>query len=64
MAASRKRGLKWRVQLRHKGLRSISRSFHTRKDAEEWARYMEVQIDRRDLPVDPKALLQVTLRAS
>jgi hypothetical protein len=32
-----------------------------RKDAEAWARQMEVQVDRRDLPSDPKALQRVTL---
>ena len=61
MAAIRRRGLKWQVQIRRKGLCSVSRSFHTHKDAQEWARYIEVQVDRRDLPADPKALRQVTL---
>jgi integrase len=32
-----------------------------RKDAQEWARQMEVQADRRDLPPDPKALQRITL---
>ena len=31
------------------------------KDAQAWARHLEVQADRRDLPADPKALQQVTL---
>ena len=39
----------------------VSRSFHVHKDAEAWARQMEVQADRRDLPGDPKALQRVTL---
>jgi integrase len=32
-----------------------------RKDAEAWAREMEVQADRRDLPRDPKVLQRITL---
>ncbi len=42
-------------------VRPISRSFHVRKDAEVWARQMEVQADRRDLPGDPKTLQRMTL---
>jgi hypothetical protein len=61
MATIRKRGAKWQVQIRRVGVRAISRSFHVRKDAEAWARQMEVQADRRDLPSDPKALQGVTL---
>ena len=61
MATIRKRGAKWQVQIRRVGVRSVSRSFHVRKDAEAWARLMEVQADRRDFPDDPKALQQVTL---
>src|SRR5262245_6351891 len=33
--------------------RPISRSSHVCKDAEAWARQMEVQADRRELPSDP-----------
>jgi hypothetical protein len=60
MATIRKRGAKWQVQIRRLGVRPISRSFHVHKDAEAWARQMEVQADRRDLPRDPKALQRVT----
>jgi hypothetical protein len=60
MATIRKRGHKWQVQVRRNGL-FVSKSFHTQKDAQEWARQMEVQADRRDLPPDPKALERVTL---
>jgi hypothetical protein len=56
MATIRKRGAKWQVQIRRVGVRSVSRSFHVRKDAEAWARQMEVQADRCELPDDPKAL--------
>jgi integrase len=61
MATIRKRKDKWQVQIRRKGSGAISRSFHTLKDAEEWARHMEVRADRRDLPADPSALRGVTL---
>lgn len=61
MATIRKRGAKWQVQIRRVGVRPISRSFNVRKDADAWARQMEVQADRRDLPSDPKSLQRVTL---
>ena len=61
MATIRKRGTKWQVQVRRVGVRSVSRSFHVRKDAEAWARQMEVQADRCELPDDPRALHQMTL---
>ena len=60
MATIRKRTHKWQVLIRRKGL-SISRSFHHLKDAQAWARQMEIQADRRDLPPDPKALERLTL---
>ncbi len=62
MASIRRRGLKWQVQVRRKHTSSFSQSFHTYKDAEEWARYMEVQADRRDLPADLGALKRITLK--
>ena len=61
MATIRRRGAKWQVQIRRVGIRSASRSFHVRKDAEAWARQMEVQADRRDLPDNSKALQRFTL---
>ena len=61
MATIRKRGAKWQVQIRRVGVRSVSRTFHVRKDADAWARQMEVQADRCELPDDPRALQQVTL---
>jgi hypothetical protein len=39
----------------------MTKSFHVLKDAEAWARHMEVQADRRDLPPDRKELERVTL---
>ena len=61
MATIRKHRDKWQVQIRRAGLRQMSRSFALRKDALEWARDMERQADRHELPMDPKALKQVTL---
>lgn len=61
MATIRRRRDKWQVQIRRLGLRPISQSFHVLKDAEAWARHMEVQADRRDLPPDRKELERVTL---
>jgi hypothetical protein len=61
MATIRKRGAKWQVQIRRVGFRPLSRSFHIRKDAEVWARLMEVQAERSELPSDRKALKQLTL---
>src|SRR5262249_9960674 len=61
MATIRKRKHKWEVQIRRAGLRPISKSFHTSKDAQAWARYMEVQADRAGLPADPKALQRTCL---
>jgi integrase len=61
MATIRRRGDKWQVQIRHRGQRAISRSFHLRRDAEVWARQIELQADRNELPPDPKALQRITL---
>ncbi len=61
MATIRKRREKFQVQVRRMGSRPQSKSFHTLRDAREWARQSEVRADRRDLPDDPKALQRVTL---
>jgi integrase len=61
MASIRKHRDKWQVQIRRKGSSALSRSFHVLKDAEEWARHMEVLADRGDLPADPAALRGITL---
>src|SRR5262245_61991454 len=61
MATIRKRGRKYQVQVRRIGLRPVAASFHHLKDAQAWARYMEVKADRRDLPPDPNALRGITL---
>ena len=61
MPTIRKRGLKWQVQIRRIGSRPFSKSFHVLKDAQAWARHMELQTDRSDLPADPRALQHITL---
>ncbi|MEI8154721.1 MAG: site-specific integrase [Hyphomicrobiales bacterium] len=61
MATIRKRGGKYQVQVRRQGVGSTSKSFHTLKDAETWARQTEIQADRHDLPSDRKVLTQITL---
>lgn len=63
MATIRKRGAKWQVQIRRSGLPTQSRSFGSRKDASEWARYWEAQADRGRLPQCTKILDQTTLGA-
>lgn len=61
MATIRRRRDKYEVQVRRSGLPHVSKTFHVLKDAQEWARHMEVQADRKDLPADPKVLRSVTL---
>jgi integrase len=61
MATIRKHRDKWQVQVRRAGIRPMSKSFAVRKDALEWARHIERQADRHELPTDPKALQSVTL---
>jgi integrase len=61
MASIRKRHDKWQVQFRRKGACPVTRSFLNRRDAETWARQIEVQADRYDLPVSPTLLKRYTL---
>jgi len=61
MPTIRRRRRKYQVQVRHRGLISVSRTFNTLKDAKAWAHQLEVQVDRRDLPADPKVLQSTTL---
>ncbi|MDI1228561.1 MAG: site-specific integrase [bacterium] len=58
MATIRKRKHKYEVQIRRRGFAPISRSFHRHADAEEWARFMETQADRGELPTPMKVLDQ------
>jgi hypothetical protein len=45
MATFTKRGDKYFVQIRRKGMATTCRSFHYKADAEEWARHMEAKAD-------------------
>ncbi len=61
MATIRQRGGKWQVQVRRAGSGAVSKSFLRRKDADAWARQMEVRADRSDLPTDAGVLKKITL---
>ena len=63
MATIRKRGNKIQVQIRRNGFPDISKTFHRRSEAQEWARLMEVQADRGELAPDRSMLEQITLGA-
>ncbi|MCB9995520.1 MAG: site-specific integrase [Rhodospirillales bacterium] len=62
MATILKRKDKYQVQVRRKGMASVSRTFRRRNDAEEWARNMEVKADRGDLPTPVRVLAQYTVK--
>lgn len=61
MATFRTRNGRTQVQVRRQGSAPVTRTFASRKDAEEWAREMERQADRRGLPVNPAVLDRTTL---
>lgn len=61
MASIRNRNGKWQVQIRRASQRPISRTFILRKDAVQWARELERQADRGDLPKDARTLRQLSL---
>ena len=61
MATIRERGDKWQVIVRRKGVVPLARSFTHKTDADEWARHMETQADRRGLPPDPRELDRITI---
>ncbi|MHA1548249.1 MAG: site-specific integrase, partial [Alphaproteobacteria bacterium] len=56
MATIRKRDDKYQVQIRRIGQAPVSRTFERKKDAQTWARQMELKADRYDLPPDQKPL--------
>lgn len=61
MASFRKRYGLWQVQVRRKGYQPISKSFVLKADAETWGRQTEADLDKHFLPVDRKAVEQLTL---
>ncbi len=57
MASITKRNGKYFVQVRRHG-HSQSRTFTQRRDAENWAKQLELDLERRDLPADPRKTLK------
>lgn len=46
MASIRSRNGKWQARVIRKGHRTVEKTFHSRSDAEKWARMIETEIDR------------------
>lgn len=61
MATIRKRGTKFQAQIRRHGFAEFSKTFHKLADAKEWARCLEIQADRQELPPSRKLLSTTTL---
>lgn len=61
MATIRKKGDRWQVQVRRKGVPSVTRSFLSRADAQAWARQREIEIDRIGLPANRRELDRITV---
>ena len=61
MATIRKRGNKYQVQIRFTGSSPISRSFITKKDAQLWARQMEIKHDQNELQPNRNCLKHIEL---
>ncbi|WP_375599624.1 tyrosine-type recombinase/integrase [Devosia sp. Naph2] len=61
MATIRKRNGKWQAQIRRQGSKALSRTFHSRKDAEAWGRDVESRFDRGE-PFIPLHQPLATLR--
>ena len=61
MAAIRKRGTTWQVQIRRQGFPALSRTFLNKSEAFEWARHWEVKADRNELPISTKILDTISL---
>jgi integrase len=62
MATIRFRAGKFHVQFRRKGQRSVTKSFINKRDAEVWARQIEVLADRSDLPQANAQKLDIKLK--
>ena len=60
MGTIRKRNGKFQAQVRRQGVKPISKTFHTKKDAEVWVRGIETRIDAGEVNVAMPKLL--TLR--
>jgi integrase len=62
MATIRRRTNVWQAQVRRRGHAPLSRTFRLKADAELWARQMEAEHDRGDLPADRRTLRTHILR--
>ncbi len=60
MATIRKIKSKWQVQIRRKGIKPISKSFHKKADAQTWSREQEREVDRLSLQYNPEKLKKTT----
>ena len=57
MGSIRKRNGKFQAQVRREGIKPISKTFHTKKDAEVWVRGIEARIDAGEVNVAMPKLL-------
>jgi integrase len=46
MASIRSRNGKWQARITRKGQQAVAKSFHSKQDAEKWARQVEAEIDK------------------
>jgi hypothetical protein len=46
MASIRNRNGKWQARITRKGQLPVAKSFHSKQDAEKWARQVEIEIDK------------------
>jgi integrase len=60
VATVQKRGAKWRVQIRRNG-HSVSKTFHRKSDADEWARTAEISVDKEINPATKRFSRRDTL---
>ncbi|MBY8976955.1 site-specific integrase [Rhodobacteraceae bacterium NNCM2] len=62
MATIRNRNGKWQVQVRRDGHALRSKTFQSKRDANQWAQQMEAELDANVLKFDPRVLERTTMR--
>jgi hypothetical protein len=62
MANIRNRNGKWQVQVRRNGHTPRAKSFLSKRDAMQWARQTEAELDATALHHDPRVLERTTIR--
>ncbi|MDV2968611.1 site-specific integrase [Nitratireductor aquimarinus] len=62
MASFRQRNGKWQAQVRRNGHTPLTKSFLSKKDAMQWARQTEAELDAAVLRVDRRVLSRTTVR--